>query len=254
MSQFDLSIDDVDHDAHVPEKPRKTVMHFMWRTICHVLRLSFYALQRMLAFLLYSFMERPLATIVAGICIWASAHVATTLQHQSGPHPSPLFAKKDIATKTLPEIPESLFQASYEVPSVGSQDAVDIRAVQQLLAQKGLYKGAVDGRSGPMTVQAVRDFQAQAGLSVDGVLDKNLLGNLQNEKSTRYETDDILIFTVQNRLNQLGFDAGAANGQLSPKTRKAIESFESAQGLSPTGAISAPLLRALTKASLTSKS
>jgi peptidoglycan hydrolase-like protein with peptidoglycan-binding domain len=42
--------------------------------------------------------------------------------------------------------------------------------LQDSLAQLGYYKGAIDGIYGPLTEQAVRDFQTDADLPVDGVV------------------------------------------------------------------------------------
>lgn len=46
----------------------------------------------------------------------------------------------------------------------------DVSALQERLKEIGIYQGAVDGIYGPMTDRAVREFQAQAGLIVDGVV------------------------------------------------------------------------------------
>ncbi|MDP9053091.1 MAG: peptidoglycan-binding protein [Acidobacteriota bacterium] len=45
----------------------------------------------------------------------------------------------------------------------------DVKALQQALTLKGVYKGAVDGSFGPATQTAVKAFQITAGLSADGV-------------------------------------------------------------------------------------
>lgn len=46
----------------------------------------------------------------------------------------------------------------------------DVVALQERLQAAGVYQGAVDGIFGPVTDQAVRAFQTQAGLIVDGVV------------------------------------------------------------------------------------
>lgn len=44
------------------------------------------------------------------------------------------------------------------------------REIQQALADKGFFKGAIDGNWGADSVQALRDFQQSANLDVDGKL------------------------------------------------------------------------------------
>ena len=46
----------------------------------------------------------------------------------------------------------------------------DVAAVQRRLKQWGYYDGAIDGKFGPATEQAVRRFQQKNGLTVDGVI------------------------------------------------------------------------------------
>jgi L,D-transpeptidase ErfK/SrfK len=49
----------------------------------------------------------------------------------------------------------------------------DVRALQESLKELGIYRGVVDGIFGPQTDQAVREFQSQAGITVDGIVGPN---------------------------------------------------------------------------------
>ena len=42
--------------------------------------------------------------------------------------------------------------------------------IQQALQVSGLFAGAIDGKFGPVTQQAVINFQASRGLSCDGIV------------------------------------------------------------------------------------
>ena len=46
------------------------------------------------------------------------------------------------------------------------------KEIQQALKNAGFYQGTLDGRMGPMTREAVRQFQNVNGLKVDGVVGK----------------------------------------------------------------------------------
>ncbi|WP_180981031.1 peptidoglycan-binding protein [Pseudovibrio exalbescens] len=55
---------------------------------------------------------------------------------------------------------------------------------------------------------------------------------------------------VQERLMDLGFEPGGADGQMGPKTRQAIRAYQKQQGMIPTGVVDGPLLSALTGQSI----
>ena len=51
---------------------------------------------------------------------------------------------------------------------MGSTGA-EVKAIQQTLKERGLYTGSVDGIYGSQTQAAVKKFQKQQGLAVDGI-------------------------------------------------------------------------------------
>jgi len=53
--------------------------------------------------------------------------------------------------------------------------------------------------------------------------------------STSTEYSKSLIVKIQNRLNELGYNAGKADGVLGPKTRQAIKNFQKAKKLTADG-------------------
>jgi hypothetical protein len=57
----------------------------------------------------------------------------------------------------------------------GITDDATVAAVQRRLARGGYYHGSVDGVIGPGTRMAVRAFERNNGLPVDGVIDRQLL-------------------------------------------------------------------------------
>jgi len=54
----------------------------------------------------------------------------------------------------------------------------DVRTAQQALRDKGFAPGPVDGRMGPRTTAAVRDYQTKEGLTVNGQLDDATMDKL----------------------------------------------------------------------------
>ena len=58
-------------------------------------------------------------------------------------------------------------------------------------------------------------------------------------------TDRSVVMDLQKRLNKLGYDAGPADGQMGPKTRAAILSYQRDAGVKPDGRLSAGLMERL---------
>jgi hypothetical protein len=61
--------------------------------------------------------------------------------------------------------------------------AVDVRGAQQALRDKGFDPGPVDGRMGPRTSSAIRDFQSKEGISATGSLDADTRARLMSSRS-----------------------------------------------------------------------
>ena len=60
--------------------------------------------------------------------------------------------------------------SGFELPSV---------SIQQALKRAGYYNGTVDGKIGPATRSAIRDFQSANGLQADGICGKKTWGLLK---------------------------------------------------------------------------
>lgn len=70
--------------------------------------------------------------------------------------------------------------------SVGSE----VTALQNALKNKGYYKGAVDGIFGSKTLSAVKTFQKDAGLTVDGIAGPQTLKALGIQSGGGYSSND----------------------------------------------------------------
>lgn len=64
-------------------------------------------------------------------------------------------------------------------PQAAGPSAALVTNIQRALFQRGYYTDTIDGLLGPATRQAVRDFQATAGLPVTGKLDDRLLAEIR---------------------------------------------------------------------------
>jgi len=64
-----------------------------------------------------------------------------------------------------------------------AQDKARIREIQTCLKNAGFYKGEIDGVKGRKTRAAIRNFQRENGLAVDGVVGKRTWGLLDKYSS-----------------------------------------------------------------------
>lgn len=62
-----------------------------------------------------------------------------------------------------------------------SSKKLSIRQAQKALSVAGFYKGNVDGKEGPLTQKAIKEFQQANGLKADGVV-----GPATSEALSRY--------------------------------------------------------------------
>lgn len=74
-------------------------------------------------------------------------------------------------------------QANQNMSAQATPSRTDMRQAQQELRTAGLYKGRIDGRTGPRTRRAIMAFQQQHNLSTTGKLDQQTLSALQNGRS-----------------------------------------------------------------------
>ncbi len=135
------------------------------------------------------------------------------------------------------EVPEST-----EAPQVEYLDdqKESLRAAQRRLIDLGLLNGGADGAYGPKTEAALRAFQEQNGLEASGHLDATTLDRLTHiDPSTATAKD------VQQRLIDLGYLEGTADGVIGPKSVDALKMFQRLNGLKANGKAKGETLEAL---------
>jgi N-acetylmuramoyl-L-alanine amidase len=93
----------------------------------------------------------------------------------------------------------------------------------------------LQGRFGPATEAAVREFQRRRGLVADGLVGLDTWGRLVEAgyrlgdrtlylRDPSFRGDDVL--ELQRRLNALGFDAGKQDGLFGARTSEAVREFQ----------------------------
>ena len=175
---------------------------------------------------------------------------------QKAPHAariSPPATQKPVVPPSLP----AATPLPQPRPDAGnSRSRTDLwRDVQQDLASRGYYDGAVDGTAGPRISQAIRDFELVQRLRVTGEASETLLGQIRKAGNKSDITGSIgpakpaagnpQILSAQRRLARYGYGPIHVNGAADQETRAAIERFERDRNMLPSGEISERLLREL---------
>ncbi|MGD9536081.1 MAG: peptidoglycan-binding protein [Alphaproteobacteria bacterium] len=117
--------------------------------------------------------------------------------------------------------------------------------LQEELAAHGYTPGQVDGVLGSRTRQAIRQYQKDAGLLVNGVASKELLDHMKFALPKVYAKKATpssgpsreLVREVQTGLATRGYYASEIDGLIGPATREAVRRFQADAGLPVTGTV-----------------
>lgn len=103
--------------------------------------------------------------------------------------------------------------------------------------------------------QAVREFQRQRGITVDGVVGSETFRRLEEARwrlgdrvlsyAAAHPTVGEDVLALQQRLNALGFSCGREDGHLGPQTDHAIREFQRNTGIRADGVCGPAMFRAL---------
>ena len=170
-----------------------------------------------------------------------------------------------ILTMVLVSFCASAFAASYKTLRYRDSGS-DVLKMQKALVALGYNTGGTDGKFGPTTEKAVRQFQQDNGITVDGLAGSATLTLLYrqaegggssggtggssssgsssankdsyfggNYDTLKYGSRGDRVKLLQKALNDLGFSAGSADGKFGTGTQRAVVAFQQANGLTADG-------------------
>jgi peptidoglycan hydrolase-like protein with peptidoglycan-binding domain len=104
--------------------------------------------------------------------------------------------------------------------------------LQQALDELGYHAGAVDGRYGQSTSEAVAAFQRDHGLEPTGHVDAATIEEMERQND---HIEHLLVEAMQTQLTELGAYSGMVDGIWGPESDAAIAAFQEREGLPATG-------------------
>jgi peptidoglycan hydrolase-like protein with peptidoglycan-binding domain len=126
-----------------------------------------------------------------------------------------------------------------------------VRRVQQTLTHRGFKAGPVDGQLHAATQAALRQFQKSENLEDTGRLNDRTLAALGIVPESGLQRAAVPpdpapgVREAQQRLNQLGYNAGPEDGIMGRTTRAALMEFQRAERLPATGRLDRATVDAL---------
>jgi len=117
------------------------------------------------------------------------------------------------------------------MPSVAQSSTVpaapiSVTEVQKLLNDLGYAAGPEDGRTGPKTRAAIREFQTDAGLPATGALDSELLAILEAPGVHGGSlTEPSVIQGMETKLDSLGWAVGEIDGVVDRQLKIALTKY-----------------------------
>ena len=169
-------------------------------------------------------------------------------------------------------VPKSVQYQNEEEKVIGSVDSINplVEEIQVVLDKFGYDTGTKDGRMGQKTREAIKEFQESIGIKNTGYMDQRTWRQIEdirrtNDGRTSEDARKIKVRSaypeegissgefkpttkeIQRALKNAGFDPGAVDGKMGPRTQQAIKEFQRAKGLKVDGNVGAKTWRELGK-------
>ncbi|MDQ3850904.1 MAG: peptidoglycan-binding protein [Actinomycetota bacterium] len=111
-----------------------------------------------------------------------------------------------------------------------------VKKAQRALRARGYEPGSIDGIFGARTERAVRFYQGDRGLDVDGIIGPRTWARLAPPTIRRNDHGDAVTL-LQELLVSFGYNPGPVDGSFGPQTENAVIMFQDEFGLEPDGIV-----------------
>ena len=194
-----------------------------------------------------------------GINVTGVVDLTTAIALGLVPGSKRLSAKPTTTTKVAPTTttttvaPTTTTTTTTTVPIVAvfaavGQTGENVKTLQKALLTSGVaLRGGADGKFGPATTAAIKEFQTALQITSTGIVDQltaQLLGLVAGPALPKLGDSGSSVATMQTLLISAAITfPGGADGKFGPATQKAIATYQTTQGFAATGIVN--LLTAL---------
>lgn len=117
-----------------------------------------------------------------------------------------------------------------------------VREFQIALQETGNDPGPIDGVFGSQTEAAVKAFQAERGITVDGIVGPITWRNIDefaefDEPVLHEGSTGLPVRRAQSRLTAAGFDTSGVDGVFGPQTESGVRALQQATGVTVDGIV-----------------
>ncbi len=117
----------------------------------------------------------------------------------------------------------------------------DVKDLQEALIELDFKPGEPDGKFGVYTESAVRSFQSWAQILADGIVGPVTWEKLdladKSDPTLKEGSKGVAVRGLQRMLTTRGFEPGEIDGRFGPKTKAAVNAFQSDSGLDVDGIV-----------------
>lgn len=127
----------------------------------------------------------------------------------------------------------------------------EVKEIQRVLKELNYPVGTVDGIFGKNTQNAVKMFQKDVNIAVDGIVGEVTMAKLKEidkksvQKLIRIGDKGIDVIALQGRLKELNYPVGTVDGIFGKNTQAAVKMFQKDNGLIDDGIVGPNTLKAL---------
>lgn len=172
-----------------------------------------------------------------GVVDWRTSNAVRRFQTDQG-----LAVNGEIDKELLKSLKEKVHAEAKSARSHQDDDQEIALKIESALTKQGYHVGIEDGLIDEGAKAAIRQYQQDWGLEVDGQASAGLLGHIENPPSTGRVASPALIKNIERELFARGYPVGVVDGRVDDAFRTAVRAWQSDAQIAPNDRLDEALL------------